>query len=70
MYLPSTINDRYSAADYWLKAKVTEEEAGLPDYARPLKRLPATTNFIKGQVAIRAFAAQVHKETRNFLFSI
>ena len=70
MIIPSHIKDSYSAAQYWVKAKVIEDEARMENYARPIMRLPRATNFIRGLVAIRAFAAQVHKESHNFVFSI
>lgn len=66
----TTINDRLSAGDEWLRQKLAIDDLDLPDYERPTKRLPRLPNFLICKTAAKAFAAEVYKESYNFLFKI
>jgi hypothetical protein len=66
----SKINDCYTASQVWLRAKLEQDDLALPDYERPLKRLPRMPNFLKCKVAAKAFAAEVYQESYHFLFAI
>ena len=67
MIISSTINDRFSAGEQWLKQKVAEDEMKLPEnYERPVLYIKRSFNPFKNQVIRHAFA----KEVYQFIFCI
>ena len=71
MLIPAKINDRWSAGEAWLRAKVAQDEAILPPaYERPLKVIPPAPFALRTATALYAFSQEVQKEAFDFLFSI
>lgn len=57
--IPTQVNSRHSASQYWLLRKLAIDDIKLPDYNRPLKEIKKVESPFKTLSAIYGFAWNV-----------